>query len=52
LTTVRQGIQTQGVYAGRTLFDLLNHPDDGPRRIVLPTELIIRRSTVGGSSHP
>ena len=23
LTTVRQGIQTQGVYAGRTLFDLL-----------------------------
>ena len=52
LTTVRQGIQTQGVYAGRALFDLLNHPDDGPRRIVLPTELVIRQSTVGVSSHP
>jgi DNA-binding LacI/PurR family transcriptional regulator len=52
LTTVRQGIQSQGVYAGRALFDLLNHPDDGPRRIVLPTELVIRQSTVGGSSHP
>lgn len=49
LTTVRQGIQTQGMYAARALFDLLSHPDGGPRRIVLPTELVIRRSTVGGS---
>jgi DNA-binding LacI/PurR family transcriptional regulator len=50
LTTVRQGIQTQGTYAVRALFDLLAHPDGGPRRIVLPTELVIRRSTVGGAS--
>jgi LacI family transcriptional regulator len=52
LTTVRQGIQTQGVYAARALFDLLAHPDGGPRRIVLPTELVIRRSTVGDASDP
>jgi LacI family repressor for deo operon, udp, cdd, tsx, nupC, and nupG len=52
LTTVRQGIQMQGMYAARALFDLLSHPDGGPRRIVLPTELVIRRSTVGGPSGP
>jgi LacI family transcriptional regulator len=52
LTTVRQGIQMQGTYAARALFDLLSHPDGGPRRIVLPTELVIRRSTVGGPSSP
>lgn len=50
LTTVRQGIQTQGIYAGRALFDLLAHPEGGPRRIVLPTELVIRRSTVGDAT--
>ena len=50
LTTVRQGIQMQGTYAARALFDLLAHPDGGPRRIVLPTELVIRRSTVGDAS--
>lgn len=50
LTTVRQGIQRQGTYAARALFDLLAHPDGGPRRIVLPTELVIRRSTVGGGA--
>ncbi len=52
LTTVRQGIQTQGIYAGRALFDLLAHPEGGPRRIVLPTELVIRRSTVGDAIDP
>lgn len=52
LTTVRQGIQTQGTYAGRALFDLIAHPDSGPRRIVLPTELIVRRSTAGDASDP
>jgi DNA-binding LacI/PurR family transcriptional regulator len=50
LTTVRQGIRDQGVEAANTLFQLLADPDGGPRRVVLPTELVIRRSTVGGVS--
>jgi len=48
LTTVRQGIQAQGVEAARTLLDLLQDRGGGPRRVILPTELVIRASTVGG----
>lgn len=48
LTTVRQGIQAQGVEAARTLLDLLRDRGGGPRRVILPTELVIRASTVGG----
>ena len=48
LTTVRQGIRAQGAEAARTLSRLLDDPDGGPRRVILPTELMIRRSTVGG----
>jgi DNA-binding LacI/PurR family transcriptional regulator len=48
LTTVRQGIRAQGTEAAHTLSRLLDDPDGGPRRVILPTELIIRRSTVGG----
>jgi LacI family transcriptional regulator len=47
LTTVRQGIRDQGVEAANTLFQLLADPEGGPRRVILPTELVIRRSTVG-----
>ena len=47
LTTVRQGIRTQGAEAARTLAQLLHDPEGGPRRVILPTELVIRRSTVG-----
>jgi DNA-binding LacI/PurR family transcriptional regulator len=48
LTTVRQGVQEQGTEAAHTLLRLLRDPQGGPRRVVLPTELVIRRSTVGG----
>ena len=48
LTTVRQGIRAQGAEAAHALSRLLDDPDGGPRRVILPTELIIRRSTVGG----
>jgi DNA-binding LacI/PurR family transcriptional regulator len=48
LTTVRQGIRAQGAEAAHTLSQLLDDPDGGPRRVILPTELVIRRSTVGG----
>ena len=48
LTTVRQGIRAQGAEAANALSRLLDDPDGGPRRVILPTELVIRRSTVGG----
>lgn len=48
LTTVRQGIRAQGAEAANTLSRLLDDPDGGPRRVILPTELVIRRSTMGG----
>jgi len=48
LTTMRQGVEQQGAEAARTLFQLIEDPDSGPRRVLLPTELVIRRSTAGG----
>jgi LacI family transcriptional regulator len=44
LTTVRQPIRRMGSLAMETLLDLIEHPGSGPRRIVLPTELVIRES--------
>jgi len=44
LTTVRQPIRQMGALAVETLLDLIEHPGSGPRRIVLPTQLIIRES--------
>jgi LacI family transcriptional regulator len=44
LTTVRQPIQRTGSLAAEMLIDLIEHPDPRPRRIVLPTELVIRSS--------
>jgi len=52
LTTVRQGIRAQGAEAANALSRLLDDPDGGPRRVILPTELVIRRSTVGGVQAP
>ena len=52
LTTVRQGIRAQGAQAAHTLSQLLEDPDGGPRRVILPTELVIRRSTAGGVKAP
>jgi len=48
LTTMRQGVEQQGAEAARTLFELVEDPDSGPRRVILPTELVIRQSTAGG----
>jgi LacI family transcriptional regulator len=45
LTTVRQPIQRMGAIAAETLIDLITHPDSQPRRIVLPTELVVRASS-------
>ena len=48
LTTVRQPIQRMGVVAAETLIDLITHPTTEPRRIVLPTEIVIRASCGSG----
>jgi DNA-binding LacI/PurR family transcriptional regulator len=48
LTTIRQRVREQGAEAAHTLFQLIEDPLGGPRRVILPTELVIRRSTVGG----
>ncbi len=48
LTTVRQNVRSQGEMSARTLLRLLEKRDGSPRRVILPTELIIRQSTVGG----
>ncbi len=45
LTTIRQPIQRTGRIAAQTLIDMVQHPNDRlPRRILLPTELVIRKS--------
>lgn len=49
LTTIRQDIEGIGQAAARNLLRLLENPEGGPRRVLLPTELVIRQSTVGGS---
>ena len=48
LTTVRQGVRQQGAEAARALLQLLGDPGRSPRRVLMPTELVIRQSSVGG----
>lgn len=45
LTTVRQPLEQMGRIATQMLFEILNNPNHKPKRIELPTELIIRNST-------
>lgn len=51
LTTVRQGVREQGAEAVSNLFQLIEDRSGSPRRVLLPTELVIRQSTVGGGPH-
>ncbi|MBE2198624.1 MAG: LacI family DNA-binding transcriptional regulator [Anaerolinea sp.] len=44
LTTIRQPIKRAGALAVTTLLDILQHGAEPARRIVLPTELVIRES--------
>jgi DNA-binding LacI/PurR family transcriptional regulator len=50
LTTIRQGVHAQGIESASAMLSLLESPEAGPRRVLLPTELVIRQSTVGGLS--
>ncbi len=45
LTTVNQPTQRIGMVAAEMLIDIIYHPDTQPRRILLPTELVVRQST-------
>lgn len=44
LTTLRQPIQRMGAVAAETLIEIIGEASQQPRRIVLPTELVIRSS--------
>ena len=44
LTTIRQPIRRMGMLAVETLLEIIKEPQGPPRRIILPTELIIRQS--------
>jgi LacI family transcriptional regulator len=44
LTTIRQPIQQKGWQATRLLIDLLEGAVEGPKQILLPTQLVIRQS--------
>ncbi len=48
LTTIRQPIQRVGAIAAETLIDMVRSPGSPPRRIILPTELVIRKSCGSG----
>jgi DNA-binding LacI/PurR family transcriptional regulator len=43
-------VREQGAEAARILFDLIRDAERTPRRVVLPTELIVRTSTAGNRS--
>jgi LacI family transcriptional regulator len=46
LTTIRQPIHQMGAIAAQTLIDQLDNDDTAtPRRIILPTELVLRETT-------
>jgi LacI family transcriptional regulator len=47
LTTMRQDTGQMGAEAANALFRLLNDKAAAPQRVILPTELVIRQSTMG-----
>lgn len=47
LTTIRQPIQRKGTLATELLLDLLDEKIQGPKHVLLPTQLVIRASSGG-----
>lgn len=45
LTTIRQQLFASGVRGGELLLEAIASPPDNPRRILLPTELVVRATT-------
>ena len=50
LTTVRQNVVAQGAAAARSILKVIDRSPAAPTRVIMPTELIIRQSTAGGST--
>jgi len=48
LSSVRQPIYRTGMVAAETLIDMISQPDGAPRRVIMPTELVIRESIGSG----
>lgn len=48
LTTVRQNVPAQGAAAARSILKIIDRSPAAPTRVIMPTELVIRRSTAGG----
>jgi LacI family transcriptional regulator len=44
LTTIRQPVQQKGATAASLLIDKIEERANGPQRVLLPTELVIRQS--------
>jgi DNA-binding LacI/PurR family transcriptional regulator len=47
LTTVRQPIESMGHELARLLLHRIDSPADAPSRVVFPTELVARESSIG-----
>jgi DNA-binding LacI/PurR family transcriptional regulator len=47
LTTIRHNVQTVGSTAAKLLIDLIEERLEHPQHIIVPTELVVRASTVG-----
>jgi LacI family transcriptional regulator len=52
LTTVRQPIRRLGEVAAQTLLEMIDDPTGPPRRVILPTELVVRASCGSGGKTP
>lgn len=52
LTTIRQPLEQMGRVATQMLMEILQNPDRRPKRIELPTEIIIRDSTAKPKDRP
>jgi LacI family transcriptional regulator len=50
LTTIRHSVQHIGSTAAKLLIDLIEKRLEHPQHIIVPTELIVRASTIGGHS--
>ena len=50
LTTVRQPIRRLGEVAAQTLLEIIDDPTGSPRRVILPTELVVRASCGSGKT--
>jgi DNA-binding LacI/PurR family transcriptional regulator len=50
LTTIRHSVQQIGSTAAKLLIDLIEKRLEHPQHIIVPTELIVRASTIGGHS--